>query len=139
MAQHVIYDSQGRIEKILNDKEYNEQHGCSGCLYSLGTLLFIAFIIGSIIGGVKNKSNEPTNKKEYLQNSSQNISTVEESTNYSNDIENSEYNYIEEEEDIELDENPDEETLNDLESSNNNENNIIEDPQNNSIEKDYLE
>ena len=41
MAQHIIRDSKGRVEKILDDKEYAEyqKHGCYGTL-----------IVGAIIG-----------------------------------------------------------------------------------------
>lgn len=42
MAQHIIRSSKGRVEKILNDKEYAE-HQKIGCLTKI--FLFIIFII----------------------------------------------------------------------------------------------
>ena len=44
MAQHIIRDSKGRVEKILNDKEYAE-HQRNGCY----TTLIVGAIIGIII------------------------------------------------------------------------------------------
>ena len=33
MAQHVIRDSNGRIEKILDDKEYSEHKKKKSCMF----------------------------------------------------------------------------------------------------------
>lgn len=55
MAQHIIRDSKGRVEKILNDKEYAE-HQNQGCLFKI--FLFIIFIIIVIALAINNENNE---------------------------------------------------------------------------------
>ena len=55
MAQHIIRDSKGRVEKILNDKEY-EEHQNKGCLFKI--FLFIIFIIIVIALAINGENNE---------------------------------------------------------------------------------
>lgn len=55
MAQHIIRDSKGRVEKILNDKEYAE-HQNKGCLFKI--FLFIIFIIIVIALAINGENNE---------------------------------------------------------------------------------
>lgn len=55
MAQHIIRDSKGRVEKILNDKEYAE-HQNKGCLLKI--FLFIIFIIVVIALAINSENNE---------------------------------------------------------------------------------
>lgn len=55
MAQHIIRDSKGRVEKILNDKEYAE-HQNQGCLFKI--FMFIIFIIIVIALAINNENNE---------------------------------------------------------------------------------
>ncbi len=55
MAQHIIRDSKGRVEKILNDKEYAE-HQKIGCLTKI--FLFIISIIIVIALAINNENNE---------------------------------------------------------------------------------
>ena len=55
MAQHIIRDSKGRVEKILNDKEYAE-HQNKGCLFKI--FLFIIFIIIVIALAINSENNE---------------------------------------------------------------------------------
>lgn len=55
MAQHIIRDSKGRVEKILNDKEYAE-HQKTGCLTKI--FLFIIFIIIVIALAINSENNE---------------------------------------------------------------------------------
>ncbi len=55
MAQYIIRDSKGRVEKILNDKEYAE-HQKTGCLTKI--FLFIIFIIVVIAIAINGDNNE---------------------------------------------------------------------------------
>lgn len=55
MAQYIIRDSKGRVEKILNDKEYAE-HQKTGCLTKI--FLFIISIIVVIAIAINGDNNE---------------------------------------------------------------------------------
>ena len=55
MAQHIIRDSKGRVEKILNDKEYAE-HQNQGCLFKI--FLFIISIIVVIAIAINGDNND---------------------------------------------------------------------------------
>ena len=55
MAQHIIRDSKGRVEKILNDQEYAE-HQKNGCFTKI--FLFIISIIVVIAIAINGDNNE---------------------------------------------------------------------------------
>ena len=55
MAQHIIRDSKGRVEKILNDQEYAE-HQKIGCFTKI--FLFIFFIMVVIAIAINGDNNE---------------------------------------------------------------------------------
>lgn len=90
MAQHIIRDSKGRIDKILNDQEYAEhqKQGCYAKLIFFG-IAFIGAIILAIVGdceGDKKKETTSSHKTEVIENatSSHYETVTTKSTNSSN-------------------------------------------------------
>lgn len=59
MAQHIIRDSKGRVEKILDDKEYAKYNNKQGC-YSI---IIASFIIISLVYAYNSDKDTPSKSK----------------------------------------------------------------------------
>ena len=70
MAQHIIRDSKGRIDKILNDQEYAEHQkiGCYVKLIVYGILIIVAIILFNVVDceGDKKKHLPPHNSPQLV-------------------------------------------------------------------------
>lgn len=76
MAKHYIRDSKGRVEHVLNDKEYaeyNKRKGCIGII--VGTIIIIGLVFGNI-----NDKDVPSKEKSEVQSKShqENVKTNDE-------------------------------------------------------------
>ena len=60
MAQYIIRDSKGRVEKILNDKEYAE-HQKTGCLTKIFLFIISIIVVIAIAINGDNSKNKDTN------------------------------------------------------------------------------
>ena len=78
MAQHIIRDSKGRVDKILNDKEYAEYQK-NGCYAKLIGFVIVAAIILFNVGdceGDKKKGTASSHKTEITENATSSQSGV---------------------------------------------------------------